>query len=713
MVERPYDSAVKGDVMEVQRPSFAESPELRAAQVRQLHAQSRAGTVGALFSIIVVALALHEQVSDAKLITWVVTYALVQVPRGYLVLAFPSCASASAQSIIGWGRKFCALTVVSALIWGLAAIIAFPSSSHVHQMFLVIALAGIASAAAAVYSPVKACYGPAVLAVLLPLSLRYFYEAGEINLFIGVSIMIFATVLVLAGRQINSVVTESLRLQFEKNDLVESLIEQQRVAEQLNENLSGEIEERKRTETALKQSEQRLELALKGADMGLWDWYVQTGELFLDHRWTESLSFSLTETKPIMDSWMGLIHEEDLPGSMEKLNRSLRGVADFYESEHRLKSKSGSWRWIRHRGAVVERDESGKPLRMTGTYLDITDAKKAEEALSETEKQYKSLLDTMNEGFGIHDCKGLLTYVNDRLCEMWKCSREEAVGSPVTDFLDDENRLLVREKMELRKIGIAEAYEAVAVRRDGTRFPIVISPKSIFDAGGEYAGSCAVITDITERKAWEKRIQASLEEKEVLLREIHHRVKNNLAVVSSLLRLQARHARDEYHRGMFDEAQDRIRSIALAHEKLHQSESLADLNVRDYLTNLVDHLFAAGGKLGSTVQLQKEIAEVRVGLEIAVTLGFIVTELVSNSLKHAFPEGRSGRVLLSLERLDESTLELVVADDGVGLPNHVKMESARTLGLDLVRIFSRQLEGHLDVRHNQGTEFSLRFDFRQ
>jgi PAS domain S-box-containing protein len=697
--------------MEVQRPSSTESPEFRAAQVRQLYAQSRAGTIGALVSIIVVALALQEQVSDAKLITWVVTYVIVQVPRSYLVLDFPS--RTTAEGIIGWGRKFCALTVVSGAIWGLAAIIAFPASSHIHQMFLAIALAGIASAAAAVYAPVKVCYGPTVLAILLPLSIRYFYEGGAINFFIGVSIMIFATVLALAGRQINSVVTESLRLQFEKDDLVESLIGQQSVTEHLNENLLGEIEERKRTEKALKQSEQRLELALKGAEMGLWDWYVQTGDLFLDHRWTKSLSFSLTETKPIMDSWLDLIHEEDLPGSIDKLNRHLQGVTDFYESEHRLKSNSGSWRWMLHRGAVVERDESGKPLRMTGTYLDITDGKKAKEALSQTETRYKSLLDTMNEGFGIHDCKGLLMYVNDRLCEMWKCSREEAVGSPVTDFLDDTNRLLVREKMELRKRGIAEAYETVGVRRDGTRFPVVISPKPIFDAVGKYAGSCAVITDITERKAWEKRIQASLEEKEVLLREIHHRVKNNLAVVSSLLRLQSRHTRDGYHRGMFEEAQDRIRSIALAHEKLYQSESLADLNVRDYLTNLVDHLFASGGKVGSTVQLQSEIAEIDVGLEIAVTLGFIVTELVSNSLKHAFPEGRSGRVLLSLKRLDESTLELVVADDGVGFPAHVQVERARTLGLDLVRIFSRQLEGRLDVRHNQGTEFVLRFDFRQ
>lgn len=697
--------------MEAHRLFFAESPEFRAAQVRQLHAQSRAGAIGAAVSIIVVALALQEQISHATLIMWVAAYLLVQFPRGYLVIVFPS--RTTAESIIDWGRKYCALTVISGLTWGLAAIVAFPASSHIHQMFLAIALAGIASAAAAVYAPVKACYAPAVLAILLPLSIRYFYEGGEINLFIGVSMMIFATVLVLAGRQINSLVTESLRLQFEKSGLVESLIEQQRVAGLLNQDLLGEIEERKRTEAALTHSEQRLELALKGADMGLWDWYVQTGELFLDHRWTESLSFSLTETKPVMDSWLGLIHEEDRLGSIDKLNRHLQGVTDFYESEHRLKSESGSWRWILHRGAVVERDESGKPLRMTGTYLDITDAKKAQEALGETERQYKSLLDAMNEGFGIHDCNGLLTYVNDRLCEMWKCSREEAVGSPVTDFLDDANRLFLQEKMELRKMGIAKAYETVAVRRDGTRFPIVVSPKPIFDAGGKFAGSCAVITDITDRKAWEKRIQASLEEKEVLLREIHHRVKNNLAVVSSLLRLQARHTKDEYHRRMFEEAQDRIRSIALAHEKLCQSESLADLNVRDYLTNLVDHLFASSGKVGSTVQLQKEIVEVHVGLEIAVTLGFIVTELLSNCLKHAFPEGRSGRVLLSLERLDESTLQLVVADNGVGLPAHIQVESARTLGLDLVRIFSRQLEGRLDVRHNQGTEFILRFDFRQ
>ncbi len=219
-------------------------------------------------------------------------------------------------------------------------------------------------------------------------------------------------------------------------------------------------------------------------------------------------------------------------------------------------------------------------------------------------------------------------------------------------------------------------------------------------------------TEIDERKKAEKRLLESLDEKDVLLREIHHRVKNNLAVVCSLLGFQSRHARGEYHRGMFIESQDRIRSMALAHEKLYQSENLSAINSKDYLTSLAHHLRSALLHVGSDVELQPQIAEVNLDLEIGVTLGFIVTELLSNCIKHAFPDGRSGKISLALKEIDDSTLELCVADDGVGLPQDIQLNKPSTLGLDLVRIFCRQLRGNLEVRRDRGTEIILRFSHR-
>ena len=224
--------------------------------------------------------------------------------------------------------------------------------------------------------------------------------------------------------------------------------------------------------------------------------------------------------------------------------------------------------------------------------------------------------------------------------------------------------------------------------------------------------SSSLKTEIDERKKAEKRVIQSLDEKDVLLREIHHRVKNNLAIVSSLLGFQSRHARDQYHREMFIESQDRIRTMSLAHEKLYQSENLSAINSKDYLTSLARDLKSALTHVGSDVQLQLEIAEVSLDLEIGVTLGFIVTELLSNCIKHAFPDGGSGKISLILTENSNSALELTVTDNGIGLPEDIQFQNPNTLGLDLVRIFSRQIRGQLEVRRNHGTEIVLRFSRR-
>ncbi len=388
--------------------TLTHSSEFRVAQVRQLYEQSRGGIIAALIGAFIVAFAMREQVSHLWIAGWIAVYVAVQVPRYQLVRSFPRQGQ-SDEDVVAWGRKFSAVTVLSQVVWGAVAIVVFPENSAAHQMILAIVLGGVAAAAAVVFAPLRECYAPGIIAMLLPISLRYFYEGGETNFLVGCCIVMLAVALVRVGDKLNNVLIHRLMLGLEKNRLIESLAEAKRVTEELNEELVTEIEERKRTEAAL------------------------------------------------------------------------------------------------------------------------------------------------------------------------RTSQEE--------------------------------------------------------------------------------IRNSLKEKDVLLREIHHRVKNNLAVMSSLLRLQSRYAKDGLHRELFDDAQDRIRSMALAHEKLYQSGNVAELNIKRYMSTLIGHLVVSTGRVGNPIKLEEDVEDMSFGIETAVPLGFIVTELVANCLKHAFPGNREGLIRVSLHRTNTAMFE--------------------------------------------------------
>jgi two-component sensor histidine kinase len=219
----------------------------------------------------------------------------------------------------------------------------------------------------------------------------------------------------------------------------------------------------------------------------------------------------------------------------------------------------------------------------------------------------------------------------------------------------------------------------------------------------------AVLTDITDRKIAERQIEESLREKEVLLREVHHRVKNNLNVIHSLLSLQSDYAADEFHRQMFEETQARVRSMAEAHERLYRSESLATLDIDDYVGSLVDHLVGESPATGGRIHLNREIVDVSFGLDTAIPLGMIVNELVSNCLKHAFPDERNGEIGISIRRMDEDEFELKVRDDGAGISKEINLDAPDSLGLDLVDAFVKMLHGRIEISANGGTTVLIRF----
>ncbi|MBL7031654.1 MAG: PAS domain-containing protein [Nitrospira sp.] len=215
--------------------------------------------------------------------------------------------------------------------------------------------------------------------------------------------------------------------------------------------------------------------------------------------------------------------------------------------------------------------------------------------------------------------------------------------------------------------------------------------------------------EIVERMKAEKQIMAALEEKEVLLQEIHHRVKNNMTVIHSLLELQSRNVEDVQYKEMFRESMARIKSMALIHEDFYQSRDLANINFGDYLDRLTDRMYLSYELQHDKVKLNKDIEQVTLGIDTAIPCGLIVNELFSNSLKYAFPDEREGEIRVALSMKDKKEVELTVGDNGVGMPEDMDYKTTRSLGLNLVNALVTQLRGRLEMQTKQGTEFKISF----
>lgn len=215
--------------------------------------------------------------------------------------------------------------------------------------------------------------------------------------------------------------------------------------------------------------------------------------------------------------------------------------------------------------------------------------------------------------------------------------------------------------------------------------------------------------ELSERKQAEKQIKKSLQEKEVLLKEIHHRVKNNLQVISSLLYLQSNKAVDGQTIELFNESQNRIRSMALIHEKLYQSEDLVNIDFTEYIKSLISYLFNSYKPKLNVINIQVNVAGVLLSIDEAIPCGLIINELISNSLKHAFPDNRKGKIKIKMTSNKQRKVTLTVEDNGVGFPEDLESEKTETLGLKLVNNLTNQLTGTIKHLNTNGTKFMITF----
>jgi PAS domain S-box-containing protein len=502
-----------------------------------------------------------------------------------------------------------------------------------------------------------------------------------------------------------------------------------------------DITDRKRAEESLQESKARVESIFRSSPIGI--------GVVVDRM--------ITEANERLCEMTGYSREELLCKSAMMLYPTAEEYEHVGLIKYSMISERGTGyvetRWKRKDGSVVDILLSSSPIisgnlsgEVTFTALDITERKKTEEALKkahntleekveertkelekaysslkESEEKYRNIVETANEGISVLDSEGKFVYVNRKYTEMLGYSEKEIYGKHAENTVEDVN--LFRRLFKKRRLGISESYEIELIRKDGSTIWVHINAKSLFDDKGKFKGSLSMLTDITEQKETEEAL-ANFEI--TRQKEIHHRIKNNLQVISSLLDLQADKfnnrecIRDSEVMEAFRESKDRVASMALIHEELYRDGRLDTIDFSSYIEELANNLLTTNRLGNKDVSLKIDIDRgTYFDMDTAVPLGIIVNELVSNSFKHAFIGRDKGEIQIKLhgEEIGECKIEgnksttfiLTVSDNGIGIPENLDFDNLDSLGLQLVTTLVNQLDGEIELRRNNGTEFVIRF----
>ncbi|WP_424357165.1 histidine kinase dimerization/phosphoacceptor domain -containing protein [Methanocella sp. MCL-LM] len=324
----------------------------------------------------------------------------------------------------------------------------------------------------------------------------------------------------------------------------------------------------------------------------------------------------------------------------------------------------------------------------------------------------ESILKGISDPMLVVDNEDRITFFNEPASALTGFTQQEAIGQSLFSVLYTEHGDSYLKEI-IQKKDVVRGFELTMRQRAGNRAIVRGSSSPIKDANGDNIGTIVLLHDITKERESDEKIKASLREKEVLLKEIHHRVKNNLQIISSLLNLQSGYIKDKQSLGMFKESQNRVRSMALIHEKLYQSKDIARIDFAEYIKNLTGNLIRSYGT-GGPVRLKIDADAVSLGIDTAIPCGLIINELVTNALKYAFPDNRIGEIRIELAEIEgengeNSHYRLVIADNGVGLPEGVEIRKTSSLGLQIVTTLTDQIRGHIEVKRENGTAFIITF----
>ena len=354
--------------------------------------------------------------------------------------------------------------------------------------------------------------------------------------------------------------------------------------------------------------------------------------------------------------------------------------------------------------------------------LDITERKHFENALLESQERYKAIVEDQTELICRFIPNGTITFINEAFARYYGIDKSELLGNnlfSIKTIKGNRNIEEILNQLSFENPVITNEYQLGANGKSRWQQWII---RALFNANNKIVEFQTTARDITEKKLFDEEIRllninlenrvvertielaTSLKEKEVMLKEIHHRVKNNLQIISSLLNLQAAKIKDKDDLELFNESQYRVKSMAMIHELLYKSKELGKIDFTEYLNKLISSL-RHSYSLKRNINFRINVKDVFLDIETAVPFGLIINELVTNSLKYAFPHTKNCEITIDVKQTNKENLRLVYADNGIGIPDRINIFETNTLGLRLVNILIQQLGGSLELNRNHKTEF--------
>ncbi len=471
-----------------------------------------------------------------------------------------------------------------------------------------------------------------------------------------------------------------------------------------------DITERKRAEEALRKSEEKYRILHEFAGEAIFTYSRDLKLMEINKAACEYIGYKREELLGRNVFELGILHPDDQTLAIESMRKILSGEKSIVVEKLRFKGKHGLYGTFQVTATPVLRN--GEIVAITNVCRDITNEERLYSALEASEKRYRFLFNAGNDAvfvYGLTEDKkpGNFIEVNELATTLTGYSKAELQKLTPIDLVEpgereetyESNRIISEKKHRL--------FERTLVTKDGRLIPCEIS-SHFFELNGSPT-VLAIARDITERKKTEENLKAALREKDVLLREIHHRVKNNMQIMASLLRLQARQVTDERALEAFKESQTRIRSMAMIHEKLYQSRDFTSIDFADYIEKMVTHLYVVYHVDPQRVRFKGDVRAEGLDINRAIPCGLIVNELVSNALKYAFPGEKRGELEVRMFKDEAGKYHLIVRDTGIGFPDNIDIHKAHTLGLQIVSDLTKQLEGKVEVRREGGTEFEITF----
>ncbi len=479
-----------------------------------------------------------------------------------------------------------------------------------------------------------------------------------------------------------------------------------RARENLEEIVKLRTAELEKAYQSLKDSEKRLAEAQKMAHIGNWEWDIATDEAYWSEGMYRIFGRDPRELAPSYNEYLSYIHPDDRDYYCNAIKKAVTGSP--FGIDYRIVLANGEERIVHLEYESILDDENA-PVQIKGIVQDITESKRAEEKI----KILADAVESSDDAIITISLEGIITSWNKGAEQIYGYSAEEILGKNALIVEPANLKGEIKQLIEkIRKKEKVQRYRTLRIKKDGTIINTSITLSPILDASGEPVAISAIVRDITERIRAEEAL-AKIEE--ARKKEIHHRIKNNLQVISSLLDLQAEKFRDKKVLEAFRESQSRVFSMSLIHEELYKGEGIDTVDFSAYLQKLAGNLLRTYNLYNKNVLLYMDLDDnAFFNMDTAVPLGIIVNELFSNSLKHAFTEKEGEiRIRLCREEMDheisKSLFSLAISDNGKGIPEHIELENVESLGLQLVSILVNQLDGDIKVNREHGTEFIISF----